>query len=181
MRRMGDGDPNGARCRTRRGCGERQDVRQMRGRKEVQLGQDGHAVTRLGATIRAWRRARGLSITRLAEEAGFGVESRGYISRIEHGVIREVGEERLQRLAQALGIAQADLRNGYLPEGHGEEPAKKTLAAVGGRNSAENAVLSRRPESGLLPSAPESEEMVVAAALAETEPVAFPFERTLAA
>lgn len=81
----------------------------MSGRKEEELGRNGQAISEFGAVLRAWRRQRGLSVTDLALQAGFGHTGRSYISKIEHGLIRHVAEERLERIAAVLGVTVDDL------------------------------------------------------------------------
>ena len=81
----------------------------MSGRKEEDLGANGQAISEFGAVLRAWRRQRDYSVTDLALQAGFGVTGRSYISKIEHGLIRHISEERLERIAAALGVSATDL------------------------------------------------------------------------
>lgn len=94
----------------------------MRGRKERELASHLSGENGLGTTIRAWRRFHGLTVTELAERSGFGKNGRGYISKIEHGQIRHLGEERLNRIAAALKVQSADLLLHHMPETHAEAP-----------------------------------------------------------
>jgi transcriptional regulator with XRE-family HTH domain len=87
----------------------------MRGRREETLGDAGQGVSVLGATIRAWRRHRGMSVTDLAVAAGFDASGRGYISKLEHGHIRRAADVRIERVARALGVSSIDLLIGVLP------------------------------------------------------------------
>lgn len=95
----------------------------MRGRREEELVSYPLPENGLGATIRAWRRFRGMTVTELAVQAGFGKEGRGYISKIEHQQIKRLGEERLQRIAAALQLQSVDLLLHRMPETHGGTPA----------------------------------------------------------
>lgn len=106
----------------------------MRGRREEELISRSPAETGLGGTIRAWRRYHGLSVTDLAVQAGFGTNGRGYISRIEHGQIRHLGEERLERIAAALQLPSTDLLLHRMPEAR-EETSIHDLddAIIGGK------------------------------------------------
>lgn len=106
----------------------------MRGRREEELISRSLAETGLGSTIRAWRRYRGLSVTDLAVQAGFGTNGRGYISRVEHGQIRHLGEERLERIATVLQLPGADLLLHRMPEVR-EEASTRDLddAIIGGK------------------------------------------------
>jgi transcriptional regulator with XRE-family HTH domain len=111
----------------------------MRGRREEELSSRSPADNGLGTAIRAWRRFRGMTVTDLAVQAGFGKNGRGYISRIEHSQIRHLGEERLDRIAAALQLQRADLLLHRLPETYGETPAHDLdEAIIGGK-----ALLSR--------------------------------------
>lgn len=80
-----------------------------RGRRDEDLGSDGRPISQLGATIRAWRKYRGLSGTELAVRAGLGETGRSYISQIEHGYIQQVGEQHLLRLASVLDVPADDI------------------------------------------------------------------------
>src|SRR5690242_15367626 len=76
-----------------------------RGRPEQALGTDGRPVSKLGLTLRAWRKHRNLSVTELADRAQLGESGLSYISQIEHGYIQHLAGERLERIAQALDIS----------------------------------------------------------------------------
>ncbi|GER89784.1 hypothetical protein KDW_39460 [Dictyobacter vulcani] len=102
----------------------------MRGRKEEALTSRSSPENELGTVIRAWRHVRGLSVTDLAVAAGFGKNGRGYISRIEHGQIRHLGEERLLRLANALHLQRTDLLLHRMPEMHEKVPMDDLDAAI---------------------------------------------------
>ncbi|WP_172384762.1 helix-turn-helix transcriptional regulator [Streptomyces sp. MNP-20] len=54
-----------------------------------------------GQAIRAIREARGMSIRGLQSETGL---DRGYLSRLERGLIREPGEQQVRRVATALHV-----------------------------------------------------------------------------
>lgn len=99
----------------------------MRGRREREL--EPHVQTEggLGATIRAWRRYRQMSVTDLALRAGFGSSGRGYISKVEHQQIKRLGEETLGEIARALGLAPDDLRQGIVPTGREKQAASKEV------------------------------------------------------
>ncbi len=106
----------------------------MRGRREKELVSHSPAENELGTAIRAWRRFRGLSVTELAIAAGFGINGRGYISRIEHSQIRHLGEERLNRIAAALELQSADLLLHRMPEAPDDAPTRDLDdAIIGGK------------------------------------------------
>jgi transcriptional regulator with XRE-family HTH domain len=106
----------------------------MRGRREEELIAPSPSENGLGITIRAWRHFRGLTVTDLAIQAGFGKNGRGYISRIEHSQIRHLGEERLKRIAAVLQLQSIDLLLHRMPEAS-EETLTHDLddAIIGGR------------------------------------------------
>jgi transcriptional regulator with XRE-family HTH domain len=85
-----------------------------RGRKEAELGVDTPKPSNIGDALRRWRHLRGLTVTELAVQAGFGLSGRSYISKIEHGAIRHIGESKLQAILQALAIRAEDLHLGQL-------------------------------------------------------------------
>ncbi len=100
----------------------------MRGRREREFEPPVSSEDRLGATIRAWRHFRGLTVTDLAVRAGFGTNGRGYISKIEHNLIKRLGEASLASIAQALDLSQADLQQGRIPEARESQiPDKEAL------------------------------------------------------
>lgn len=88
----------------------------MRGRRERALAAPFPSENNLGATIRAWRHFRKMTVTDLAIAAGFGKNGRGYISKIEHNLIKRLGEESLIAIARALNLAQSDLHQRRLPD-----------------------------------------------------------------
>lgn len=88
----------------------------MRGRRERELELPISSEDTLGATIRAWRHYRGLSVTDLAMRAGFGQNGRGYISKIEHNQIKRLGEEAFTSIAQALDLSPLDLQQPRMPD-----------------------------------------------------------------
>jgi len=100
----------------------------VRGRRERELESQFSSESSLGVTIRAWRHFRGLTVTELAVQAGFGKNGRGYISKIEHQLIKRLGEGPLASIAHALDLAQSDLQQGRLPETRENPlPDKETL------------------------------------------------------
>lgn len=68
--------------------------------------------TPIGAVVRAWREERGISVTELAKRGGI---TKGYISELEHDKIHMPNEERLQVIANALGIPFLAIQNRQLP------------------------------------------------------------------
>src|SRR6266496_5336978 len=100
----------------RRDCALIKEKTSMRGRRERELEPHFPSEGEPGVTIRAWRHFRGMTVTDLAIQAGFGKNGRGYISKIEHGLIRRLGEEQLAAIAQALGLAQIDLQQSRMPK-----------------------------------------------------------------
>ena len=96
----------------------------MRGRKEIELEPILEQENQFGATIRAWRRYRGLSVTDLAMAAGFGKNGRGYISKIERNQIKHLGEEQLNRIAKALNVTSATLTLYHVPDEKDKHAAK---------------------------------------------------------
>jgi transcriptional regulator with XRE-family HTH domain len=100
----------------------------VRGRREKELTPHFSSEGGLGVTIRSWRRFRGMTVTDLAVQAGFGKNGRGYISKIEHQQIKRLGEEQLVAIAQALGLTQIDLQQNRMPERQESQlPDKETL------------------------------------------------------
>jgi transcriptional regulator with XRE-family HTH domain len=104
--------------------------KEMRGRKEEELASHLLPENGLGTTIRAWRRFRGMTVTDLAVQAGFGKSNRGYISRIEHGQIKRLGEERLNCIAAALQLQHTDLLLHRMPEIYEGAPAQDLDDAI---------------------------------------------------
>jgi transcriptional regulator with XRE-family HTH domain len=103
----------------------------------------------LGATIRAWRKHRGLSVTELAARAGFGEQGRAYISKLEHGDITRPTPENLNRVAQALDVNPADLVRHQTPPRDGLDrrqaaPVPPELAASNGTQQTAPAAPHRR-------------------------------------
>lgn len=94
----------------------------MRGRRERTLGTGGETINPLGATLRAWRHDRHLSLQTVAERAGFGQGGRSYISKIEHGKIPAPGIDNLSLIARALGIDTSVLLANRRPESAGPDP-----------------------------------------------------------
>jgi transcriptional regulator with XRE-family HTH domain len=106
----------------------------MRGRREEELASHSAAENGLGMAIRAWRRFRGMTVTELAVQAGFGTNGRSYISRIEHGQIRHLGEDRLQRIAAVLALHSSDLLLHRMPDAHEGTPIHDLdEAIIGGK------------------------------------------------
>jgi transcriptional regulator with XRE-family HTH domain len=99
----------------------------LKGRKEMELETNWLQESRLGVTIRAWRRYRELSVTDLADRAGFGTNGRSYISKIEHGHIKHLGGKQLSSIAAALQITDTDLQDYRMPELEDEGLNKKNL------------------------------------------------------
>ncbi len=100
----------------------------MRGRKERELELPVSSENSLGATIRAWRHFRGLTVTELAVRAGFGKNGRGYISKIEHHVIKRLSGESLTAIAGALDLSPGNLQQSKMPERQERQmPGKDTL------------------------------------------------------
>ena len=71
----------------------------------------------LGATIRAWRRARDMTQQELAAAVRLGERSASVISAIERSGATTMSSQRLARFARALGVAPAALLAGELPPG----------------------------------------------------------------
>lgn len=64
--------------------------------------------TPLGQVVRAWREERGMKLTDLAKQAGRPI-TKGYISSLEHGKIKQPGDTHLVHLASTLGISVEDI------------------------------------------------------------------------
>ena len=77
---------------------------------------DSEAITPVGRALRAWREERQLSEVDLAMRAGLGANGRSYISKVEHGVIKRPGPDKLKLLARALGINTHVLKQGISPQ-----------------------------------------------------------------
>src|SRR6266700_2547726 len=100
----------------------------VRGRREKELEPPVPSEGSMGVTIRAWRRFRGLTVTDLATQAGFGKNGRGYISKIEHQQIKRLGDEQIASIAQALSLTPTDLQQGRMPQAQASLlPDKDTL------------------------------------------------------
>jgi len=67
----------------------------------------------LGARVRGFRQARGLTGSALARQAGIDA---GQLSRIEHGQAKRPGHRTLANLAEALGVTVAELTGRPEPE-----------------------------------------------------------------
>ena len=67
----------------------------------------------LGARVRGFRQARGLTGSALARQAGIDA---GQLSRIEHGQAKRPGHRTLANLADALGVSVAELTGRPEPE-----------------------------------------------------------------
>lgn len=81
----------------------------MQGLKEKEFTIDEQEGSKIAEVIKAWRHVRHLSVTELAVRAGFSEKGRSYISKIEHGQVKRLGDENLSKIAQALGLSRADL------------------------------------------------------------------------
>jgi transcriptional regulator with XRE-family HTH domain len=75
----------------------------------------------VGTVVRAWREARKLSVTELAQRAGRPV-TKGYVSELENGKIHNPGSTHLNRIASTLGIPVLYLVARWLPEQVAEVP-----------------------------------------------------------
>ncbi len=82
--------------------------------------------TPLGDVVKAWREARGLTVTELANRAGEPI-SKGYISEVENNKIRKPNDEYLIRIKAAefgipvitsLELAKALIKALTRPRGH---------------------------------------------------------------
>jgi transcriptional regulator with XRE-family HTH domain len=69
----------------------------------------------IGTVVRAWREARGLTVTQLAERAGRPV-TKGYLSELEHNKTLHPGNAHLTKLAGALEIPVRYLINRNFPD-----------------------------------------------------------------
>jgi transcriptional regulator with XRE-family HTH domain len=78
----------------------------------------------IGTVVRAWREARGLTVTQLAEKAGRPV-TKGYLSELEHNKTLHPGNVHLTRLARALEIPVRYLINRYSPDEVAEAQQKQ--------------------------------------------------------
>src|SRR5947207_11601196 len=84
-----------------------------------------HIHNKLGDVVRAWREARGLTVTELAARAGEPI-SKGYISEVENNKIRQPNDEYLTRIAKALDIPVEYLVLRRLPD-EGETETDKSM------------------------------------------------------
>lgn len=111
-----------------RNCGVKDEKKRVRGRRERELEPYISLEDSLGVTIRAWRHFRGLTVTKLAVRAGFGKNGRGYISKVEHNLIKRLSGEFLAAIAQALDLSPIDLQQSHKPERQERQiPGKDTL------------------------------------------------------
>lgn len=95
---------------------DHREGKRVRGRRERELAPPISSEDHVGRTIRAWRHFREMSVTDLAVQAGFGKNGRGYISKIEHQLIKRLGREPLAAIARALELSPMHLQQGHLPE-----------------------------------------------------------------
>lgn len=91
------------------------DYEHRRGRRSQPLTRTNPNEIDIGITLRAWKNFRGFSSQDLAVAAGLGKNGRGYVSKIEHGIIKKPTKIFLGRLAQALNIEPETLTNHSLP------------------------------------------------------------------
>lgn len=75
---------------------------------------------RLGEKLKKYRGESNLSIAKLAAKASVSPD---YIHRIEHGIATNVGVEKLEQIASALGIPVSYFFSDSLPEEAGAEIA----------------------------------------------------------
>jgi transcriptional regulator with XRE-family HTH domain len=68
----------------------------------------------IGEVVRAWREARGLTVTELAQRSGSPI-TKGYISQLEHNKVRQPSDDHLVRIATALEIPVLFLVTRRLP------------------------------------------------------------------
>ena len=66
----------------------------------------------IGATVKMWRKKRGLTVTNLAKKTGF---TKGYLSQLENDRIRNPNDEHMIEIAKALSIPVLHLVNRVLP------------------------------------------------------------------
>ena len=69
----------------------------------------------LGQTIKAWREFRKMTQMQVVVKAGHP-EWNGYLSRIENGLVKRPGHDKILGIAEALGIDEEVLHQGRLPE-----------------------------------------------------------------
>jgi transcriptional regulator with XRE-family HTH domain len=69
----------------------------------------------IGEVVKAWRERRGLTVTQLAERTGRPI-TKGYISELERGKIRQPGDDHLVLLSRALQIPVLYLVTRRLPD-----------------------------------------------------------------
>jgi transcriptional regulator with XRE-family HTH domain len=69
----------------------------------------------IGEVVKAWRERRGLTVTQLAERTGRPI-TKGYISELERGKIRQPGDDHLVLLSRALQIPILYLVSRRLPD-----------------------------------------------------------------
>jgi transcriptional regulator with XRE-family HTH domain len=69
----------------------------------------------IGMVVRAWRERRGLTVTQLAERTGRPI-TKGYVSELERGKIRQPGDDHLVLLSRALEIPVLYLVSRRLPD-----------------------------------------------------------------
>jgi transcriptional regulator with XRE-family HTH domain len=69
----------------------------------------------IGMVVKAWRERSGLTVTQLAERTGRPI-TKGYISELERGKIRQPGDDHLVLLSRALEIPVLYLVSRRLPD-----------------------------------------------------------------
>lgn len=102
---------------------------------------------RLGANLRRLRRARGLTLVRLAEQVGL---SHSFLSQVERGRAR-LSISSLLQISQVLGTSHIELMSGGLPDRDGDvasEPVAivRSSARVKGLYGGEDAVRFASPD-----------------------------------
>jgi transcriptional regulator with XRE-family HTH domain len=81
-------------------------------------------LTPIGDVVRAWRKFRGFSSTKLADKAGVRLS---YLSEIEHNRTINPREEYLEKLALALEVPLEDILGRRMPPVSGDEGGNSRL------------------------------------------------------
>lgn len=89
----------------------------------------------MGTVVRAWREARELPITKLAQLAGLPV-TKDYLSKLEHGKIRQAGRHHRGKIAEALGIQEEDLVLRRMPPENASSQPETPIQSTGAESLA---------------------------------------------
>ena len=88
------------------------------------------SIPTIGDVVREWRRYRQISLTDFCQQTQL---SKGYISELEHNKIGTPKQDKVKKLAPALGISEMDILSRRMPpevEGQGDNKGAQAAAQV---------------------------------------------------